>query len=175
VAHRKRLLAALLAAALASVFFAPAPSFAAGGAGEGVYDPSSPAGDQYADPFERGRSAGGGGGGGGGDSTAPNSAPGTPTPAAGTAGPPTRQANAVPAFGAGVTRRFAEGSSAGGAPTRSHAGADRAAAADRALAASEIKGVDSSATGDLLLLAAISAGLVLAAALLGRLRRRNTQ
>jgi hypothetical protein len=136
-----------------------------------VYDPSSPAGDQYADPFERGRSAGGGGG---GDRTAPGSAPGMPATAPGTAGPPTRQADAVAAFGAGVKPRFAEGSSTGGAPRRSHTGADRAAA-DRALAASEIKGVDSSATGDLLLLAAISAGLVLTAALLGRLRRRNTR
>jgi hypothetical protein len=167
VGLRKRLLAASLSAGIVTALVGAAPSLATGPAATGVYDPSSPAGDQYSDPFERGRSAGGGG------RVTPSGAPGASPLGVGAAGPPTRQASAVPAFGAGVTRRIAAGGRSGGSAARPRAGADRATA-DRALAAREIGGVDSSSTPDLLLIGGASAALVLGAALLGRLRRRRS-
>jgi hypothetical protein len=172
VGHRKRLLAAPLFAAIAIAAAVPGPSLAAGSTGPGVYDPSSPAGDQYADPFERGRSAGGGdvapagggaAGGGGNHASAP---------AVAATAPPALQASAVPAFGAGVTRRVAAGSPAAGSAAPSHAQVERAAT-DRVLAAREVGSVESSATGDLLLIGGVSAALVLGAALLAYLRRRS--
>jgi uncharacterized protein HemX len=45
--------------------------------------------------------------------------------------------------------------------------------ADRLLTKSELAAVDTSATGDLLLIAAVSSALVLGAGLLAWLRRRN--
>jgi hypothetical protein len=165
VGHGTRPFAASLAA-IALALAAPAPTLATAPTGPGVYDPSSPAGDQYSDPFERGRSADGG------DRSAAGGGPGAAVPAAGAEAAPTRQADTVAPFGSGVTRRVASGGSDSGSAAPSRADARRAHA-DRVLAAQEIAGVDSSATGDVILIAAISAALVLGAALLPRVRRRS--
>jgi hypothetical protein len=160
VRRAARVLAPLSAALVAAVA-APAPSVAAGPSGPGLYDPSSPAGSQYADPFERGRTAGG--------------APAVAVPGSGppTAAPPSRPASAVGAFGAGVTPRRAGAPRTAAPPAARRRVRARLIARDRALASSELAGIGAAPTGALLEIGGLAALVVLGVAAAGGLAGRR--
>jgi hypothetical protein len=164
--RRQRALAASACALTVAALWGAGPLATSATADTGVYDPSSPAGSEYADPFERGRSTGGG-------VTRENAGPGTRADAA----PPSRPASAVEPFGVGITPRGPAGgdgtAAAGDRPAAKRRAAERRAAADRVLASREMSVVQSSPVRDVLGLSGGAAVLVLGAAALARLAARR--